>query len=245
MIDILVVDDSLFSRSSVSHSLSGHGYRPILCANAEEALEKLKGLDSPRLVICDWVMEKLSGLDLCRAVRSAHAFPYVYFILLTARTCKVDIAAAVNAGVDDCLTKPCGEVDLVARVNVGRRLLEQLEEIGRQHHHSQMLLAGTPFGVACIDEHGKVVGANPAFSEMLGFSSPADIEGHSLASNLGSRVDFNALLSELALSEGFDAVPVVLQTRDGLTITARLWGRPVTIEGRHLYHISTDFSLPQ
>ncbi len=142
MIDILVVDDSLFSRSSVSHSLSGHGYRPILCANAEEALEKLKGLDSPRLVICDWVMEKLSGLDLCRAVRSALAFPYVYFILLTARTCKVDIAAAVNAGVDDCLTKPCGEVDLVARVNVGRRLLEQLEEIGRQHHHSQMLLAG-------------------------------------------------------------------------------------------------------
>lgn len=244
--DVLVVDDSLFSRACVSRSLSEQGYRPILCADGEEAHEKLQGLNSPRLIVCDRVMPKLSGLDLCRAVRTAHTFPYVYFILLTARNYKVDIGAAVNAGVDDCLTKPCGELELITRVNVGRRLLAQQDEISRLHRHSHQLLEEAPFAIACIDEHGKVVDANPAFSTMLGYPSPRELMGRDLGSTgFCSPSDFHGLLDQIAFSEPFHRVPVALQTRDGQSITAHLWGRPITIDGRRLYHISTDFSLPQ
>jgi CheY-like chemotaxis protein len=244
--DVLVVDDSLFSRASVSHFLTEHGYRPILCADAEEAWEKLQGSVPPRIVICDWVMRKMSGIDLCRAVRKAASFRYVYFILLTSRTCKVDIGAAVNAGVDDCLTKPCGELDLIARVNVGRRLLEQQEEVCRRQRYSRQLLEEAPFAIACINERGLVVDANPAFSAMLGYPSPSDFIGRDLGSaGFCSPTDFTGLLDQIALSEPFHGVAVALQSCDQRCITVRLWGRPITIDGRRLYHISTDFSLPQ
>jgi PAS domain S-box-containing protein len=244
MMDVLVVDDSLFSRASVSHVLSDHDYRPILCPDGAEAWERLQGSNAPRLVVCDWVMPRLGGLDLCRNVRNAQAFPYTYFILLTARNYKVDIGAAVNAGVDDCITKPCGEPELLARVNVGRRLLDHQDELSRRLHHGFLLLQQAPFAIACIDERGKVVDSNPAFAAMLGFAPPAELNGRDLGSNgFASAVDFNALLEQIALSEPFHAVPVTLQTRSGESITPRLWGRPITIDGRCLYHISTDFTL--
>lgn len=244
--DVLVVDDLLFSRAVVSHWLFDHDFQPVLCEDGEEAWERLQSPNPPRLVVCDWMMPKLNGLELCRAVRTANAFPYIYFILLTARNCKVDIGAAVQAGVDDCLVKPCGEFELIARVNVGRRLLEQQDEISRLHHHSYLLLEQSPFAMACLDERGKVVDANPAFSAMLGFSSAMELMGSDLGSRcFCSRTDFTGLLDEIALSESFHAVPVTLKTRDGKSIAPRLWGRPITIDGCRLYHISTDFSLPQ
>jgi CheY-like chemotaxis protein len=246
LMDVLIVDDSLFSRASVSHFLADHGYQPILCADGAEALERLRSHSAPRLIVCDWVMPKLNGLELCRAVRTTHAFPYVYFILLTSRNYKVDIVAAVNSGVDDCLTKPCDEFNLIARVNVGRRLLEQQDEMSRRLHHSHLLLEQAPFAIACLDEHGKVVDANPAWAGMLGFPSPGELMGCDLGSKcFCSPVDFRALLDEIALSEAFHGVPVALQTRDGQSITPHLWGRPITIDGQRLYHISTDFSLPR
>lgn len=244
--DVLVVDDSLFSRATVSHALTEHDYRPVMCADGAAAWEMLQGGTAPRLVVCDWVMPRLSGIDLCRNVRSAHAFPYVYFILLTSRNYKVDIGAAVNAGVDDCIVKPCGEEQLLARVNVGRRLLERQDDLNRRLKHSFLLLEQAPFAIACIDERGKVVDANPAWAKMLGFSSPAEVEGRDLChSGFCSKVDFTGLLDQIALSEPFHAVPVTLRTRAGGPVGALLWGRPISIDGRRLFHISTDFSLPR
>lgn len=246
MIDVLIVDDSLFSRASVSHALSDHDYRPVLCSDGAQAWEKLQDANAPRLVVCDWVMPRLGGLDLCRNVRSRGLFPYTYFILLTARNYKVDVGAAVNAGVDDYITKPCGEAELLARVNLGRRLLQHHDELIRRLHHSCLLLEQAPFAIACIDERGRVVEANPAFAAMLGFASPAELTGRDLASHgFNSPVDFNALLDQVALAESFHAVPVTLQTCGGDSITPLLWGRPITIDGRRLYHISTDFTLPR
>ncbi len=244
--DVLVVDDSLFSRASVSKWLSGHEYNPVMCMDGEEAWEKLQRPTAPRLVVCDWVMPRLNGLELCRAVRTARAFPYVYFILLTARSYRVDFGAAVHAGMDDCLAKPCTEFDLIARVNVGRRLLAQQDETDRLLHRSHLLLEQTPFAIACIDERGKVVESNPAWATMLGFSSPELLKGRDLASvGFTAPVDFTALLDQVALAESFHGVAVTLETRDGQPITPRLWGRPITIDGRRLYHISTDYTLPQ
>jgi PAS domain-containing protein len=157
----------------------------------------------------------------------------------------VDLGAAVNAGVDDCLAKPCGEFDLINRVNVGRRLLEQQDEISRLHRYSLQLLEAAPFAIACVDEFGKVVDANRAFCGMLGFESIADLRESRLGQGVFcSKVDFRGLLDEIALSEAFQGVAVALRTRAGKVISPRLWGRPITIEGRHLYHVSTDFTLP-
>jgi CheY-like chemotaxis protein len=244
--DVLVVDDSLFSRASVSHALTEHGYHPILCTNGAEALEKLQGIEAPRLVVCDWVMPGITGLDLCRKVRAKNPFPYVYFVLLTSRNYKVDIGAAVLAGVDDCLTKPCGEFDLIARVNVGRRLLAQQDELIRLYRHSLQLLEEAPFAIASVDEVGKVMDANRSFCGMLGFESISELRRSDLGTGVFcSPVDFRGLLDEIALSESFHGVPVPLRTRSGEVIKPRLWGSPITIENRRLYHISTDFPLPR
>jgi CheY-like chemotaxis protein len=244
--DVLVVDDSLFSRASVSHILADHEYRPILCSDGAEAWERLQSPIAPRLVVCDWVMPRLNGLELCRLVRAARERPYVFFILLTSRNYKVDMCAAVSAGVDDCLSKPCGEFELIARVNVGRRLLAEQDEISRLHRYSLQLMEDAPFAIACVDEFGKVVDANRSFCAMLGFESVDVLRESDLgASVFCSKVDFRGLLDEIALSEEFHAVSVPMRACAGEVINPRLWGRPITIEGRRLYHISSDFSLPR
>lgn len=244
--DVLVIDDSLFSRASVSHILADHEYRPTLCCDGAEAWERLQSPTAPRLVVCDWVMPKLNGLELCRLVRSACNRPYVYFVLLTSRNYKVDMCAAVSAGVDDCLTKPCGEFELIARVNVGRRLLAQQDENSRLLRYSLQLMEEAPFAIACVDESGKVVDANRSFCAMLGFESAAQVRESDLgASVFCSKVDFRGLLDEIALSEQFHGVSIPMCTCSGEVINPRLWGRPITIEGRRLYHISSDFSLPR
>ena len=81
------------------------------------------------MVISDWMMPRLDGLDLCRRVRALEGRPYIYFILLTAKAFLEDRLAGLGAGADDFLTKPLDRAELIARLNVARRVLTTQEEL--------------------------------------------------------------------------------------------------------------------
>ena len=78
----------------------------------------------PDLVITDWVMPELSGLELCRRVRADFQKSYTYIIILTGNTEQSEILAGLTAGADDYITKPFEPDELIARVGVGRRIVE-------------------------------------------------------------------------------------------------------------------------
>ena len=98
------------------------------------SLGRVEGTGCPQLVILDWMMPLLDGLQVCRNVRNPAerpAEPYVYIILLTAKSQKTDMVTGLEAGADDYLTKPFDAQELRMRLRAGRRILDLLDELVR------------------------------------------------------------------------------------------------------------------
>ncbi len=119
---ILVVDDSRAHRRLLSKSLSRWGYQTVEADSGEEALEICKSTPID-LVISDWMMPGMSGVEFCRAFRDIRAGKPGYFILLTAQTDRDILAEGLESGADDFLSKPFNAVELKARIRAGERLL--------------------------------------------------------------------------------------------------------------------------
>jgi diguanylate cyclase (GGDEF)-like protein len=125
---ILTVDDSAFSRKLVEHSLSGDRYNLFFAKDGREALA-LFAEQQPPLVITDWDMPDIGGLELCRRIRRDFQGFYSHLILLSGNTDKEHVIEGLAAGADDYLTKPFHPGELVARVEVGRRIVELHRQI--------------------------------------------------------------------------------------------------------------------
>ncbi len=125
---VLVVDDSPVYRKLIEHALSSECYSPLFAKSGQEARE-LFAKHSPSIVITDWMMPDSSGLELCQHIRADADRPYTYVILLTSITEKDNIVKGLAAGADDYLTKPCDPGELLARIGVGRRIIDLNREV--------------------------------------------------------------------------------------------------------------------
>jgi len=121
---ILIADDDVTSRLVLAGVLKKHGHEVVVTVDGAEAWDALGRPDAPRLAILDWVMPGLSGVDVCRRARTIESDQPPYIILLTSRGQKTDIVTGLEAGADDYLAKPFDPGELLARVDVGRRLIE-------------------------------------------------------------------------------------------------------------------------
>ena len=118
---VLVADDSAIFRQLVEHSLSRKSYSLLLAKSGREAIE-LFAKHNPPLVIVDWVMPDLTGIEICRHIRRAQK-SYTYIVILTAMSQKAKLVEGLSAGADDFLTKPFDSDELLARVDVGTRVV--------------------------------------------------------------------------------------------------------------------------
>jgi len=126
--EVLVVDDSPVCRKLVEQVLSGHPYSVHFAGNGEEAM--LLFLEhSPCIVITDWMMPDFSGPELCQRIRSDNSRPYTYIILMTSKTEKDSVVKGLEAGADDYLTKPFDPGEMLARIGVGRRIIDLNREL--------------------------------------------------------------------------------------------------------------------
>jgi phosphoserine phosphatase RsbU/P len=125
---VLVVDDSRAQRRILSVQLSRWGYLVTEAASGEEALIACQNTAFD-IVLSDWMMAGMTGVDLCRAFRALPREGYGYFILLTSKSEKAEIASGLEAGADDFLTKPVGSDELRARLRAGERILGMQTEL--------------------------------------------------------------------------------------------------------------------
>jgi two-component system cell cycle response regulator len=137
---ILVVDDSAIYRKLIEQVLSGNGYSLSFARSGGEALQSYRE-NSPSIVITDWLMPDLSGLELCRLIRADQADGYAYIIVMTSNTEKNEIVEGLDAGADDYVVKPFNPREMLARIRAGCRIVdlhvrlnrksEDLEEVAR------------------------------------------------------------------------------------------------------------------
>ena len=131
-ITVLVVDDSRAQRHLVAGNLKKWGFSVREAATGLEALEICKA-QRIAMVLCDWVMPEMDGLEFCEAFREMEREHYGYFILLTSKSETKDVAEGLDKGADDFLSKPVNPVELRARLNAGLRMLDMQDQLIRQN----------------------------------------------------------------------------------------------------------------
>ncbi len=126
--NILVVDDSRAQRRVLCKMLGRQGYNVYEADSGVEALEILDSFHVD-LVLSDWMMPGMNGIELCQALRALDHQKYYYFILLTSKSEKGEVAHAFELGADDFLTKPVASNELRARITAGERILSMEREL--------------------------------------------------------------------------------------------------------------------
>jgi two-component system, cell cycle response regulator len=127
---VLVVEDSAVYRKLISDHLREWSFDVTVAEDGGQASAILEKTDSPKLVLLDWVLPDIEGIELCQQIREAGSSrPYVYVILLTSKDGRQDMLHAMKAGADDYLVKPFDELELKARLMVGKRILDLQDEL--------------------------------------------------------------------------------------------------------------------
>ena len=125
---VLVVDDSAAQRRVLSLHLRRWGYCVTEAASGDVALGLCQDATFD-MILSDWVMPGMTGVDLCRAVRAMPRDGYGYFILLTSKSDKAEVADGLDGGADDFLSKPVNPDELRARMRAGERILAMHQEM--------------------------------------------------------------------------------------------------------------------
>ena len=174
---ILAVDDSDIQRKILRTILTKTGHQVTEATSGKAAWELLQ-TEHIRLIVTDWMMPELSGPDLIRRIRAANWSAYTYIILLTSQDSKDQVVEGLNAGADDYLTKPFDPGELIARLEIGQRILDleaRLADMARrdlltglcnrralyetlQAEYSQAARETRPLGLILVDlDHFKLI----------------------------------------------------------------------------------------
>jgi diguanylate cyclase (GGDEF)-like protein len=135
---ILVAEDDPVFRLLFRRWLEQWGYKVTLAEDGAAAWRQLQSDHRPRLLLLDWMMPGIDGVEICRRVRALQHDSYSYILVLTAKTNKEDTVFALNAGADDYITKPVDANELRARIQVGRRILHLQDELLRSREQLRL-----------------------------------------------------------------------------------------------------------
>jgi two-component system, cell cycle response regulator len=151
---ILLVEDDIVHCRYLQKILIQANHEVVIASNGAEAWQRLQDDDQLRIIITDWMMPVLDGVELVRLVRASNRPHYTYLILLTSKDTRNSLLAGLQAGADDYLTKPLDRDELIARLKIGERILgleSRLQELAT-HDMLTGLLNRRAFGDASETE---------------------------------------------------------------------------------------------
>ena len=134
---VLVAEDDPMYRRILERSLRNWGYKVIAVDNGRRALQEVDAGDAPELLVLDWMMPDIDGIEVCRRIRALRKRVYPYILLLTAKNAKQDLIVGLDAGADDYLTKPFHADELLARLRAGTRILNLQRDLIRAQEQLQ------------------------------------------------------------------------------------------------------------
>jgi len=163
---ILIAEDDVISNKVLHRILSEAGHNVASFDNGHSALEHFRTSPTP-VVISDWMMPRMDGLELCRHVRALNLPEYTHFILLTAREGHQSYREAMDNGVDDFLTKPVNKEQLLIKLRVAERVVRQRQEAEGTIRALARFPEDNPNPVLKVDRDGRILYANRACAPLL------------------------------------------------------------------------------
>jgi PleD family two-component response regulator len=182
----LIADDDDITRLLLSSALTKLGHEVHEATNGREAWDAWHGGEFP-LIISDWMMPDLDGLEFCRRIRAERRADYTYIVLLTSRSGKTNYLEAMTAGADDFVTKPFEKDAFAARVRVAERILRL---------HANLRAANTDLEQRVSDRTAELETALRAKEEFLSRAS------HELRTPMNHILGFAQLLDMDPLDPG-------------------------------------------
>src|SRR5262245_54683388 len=128
---VLIAEDDSIAAKFLTAMLQKLGHESIVTRDGEAGLKEFIAAQPP-VVISDWMMPGMNVLELCQRIRELNLNEYTYFILQTAKSSREDYRTAMQAGVDDFLTKPVNGEELGMRLRVAERIISQRREAGQR-----------------------------------------------------------------------------------------------------------------
>jgi len=130
---LLIVDDETIVRTILSSMIKGWDYEVILAANGEEAWTLLQTIHEPVILLVDWIMSGMDGIELCKKIKQSEKARSAHVIMLTVKSEIEDMVVGFAAGADDFLSKPVDPRELSSRLSVGRRILKYKYELEQRN----------------------------------------------------------------------------------------------------------------
>lgn len=130
---VLIVDDDPAMVTLLTKQLTSAGYTVLSAENGLDALRVLRA-EGAQIVLSDWCMPQMSGIELCQTVRAEEGIGFIYFIILTAHAEKDHVIEALDSGANDFLIKPVHHQELLSRINAGMRIVTLEAELTRQSY---------------------------------------------------------------------------------------------------------------
>ncbi len=156
IVKVLIAEDDAVTSRLLKGMLQDWGYEPVIAFDGNEAWEVLQAEDAPPLAILDWMMPGMDGIEICRRIRENPAPASTFIILLTGKVNKEDIIFGLEAGANDCITKPFNPEELRVRVQAGRRIIDlqselsaRVRELERVMEHIKILQGILPICSYC------------------------------------------------------------------------------------------------
>lgn len=220
--DVLLVEDDMITRRLLTKMVAGQGHDVDSFADAEEAWKAFQEKDYPLLVL-DWMLPGMSGLELCQKVRESPMGPYCVVVIITAMSEPQHLEAVLEAGADDYLAKPVDRELLNVRLTIAERRARDLLEHREAQEQLRLLDAairssseGILITTTDLDEDGpRVVFANDGMAALTGYD-PEELVGKTLLSFQGPKTNQKAMKEMMqALEQGeFFATEVVHYRKD-------------------------------
>lgn len=243
---ILIAEDDTSSRLVLEAVVRKWGYEPVSVDDGESAWTILQQENPPELLLLDWEMPNLSGVELCRRIRDNEKVDPSFIILLTSRTSTDDIVTGLQAGSNEYISKPFNKAELQARLQVGRRMLE-LQKNRRKAEKYKERLQRELQQTRKMEALGQITGAiahdfNNILGIVMGYTSMAvDRFGHEvpekmleyLNAALKSSVRAKDLVAKMLLfTEGGDneIQPILLNEQVAINIERLYADMPKTIK---------------
>lgn len=128
---VLIVDDIADNIKLLALDLEEAGYEVLTASSARDGLRILRS-DGPQIILTDWMMPEMDGIELCRTIRTSDAIGFVYIIMVTAHADEQRLVEAFEAGADDFLSKPVRLPELIAPLHAGVRVVKLESDLAKE-----------------------------------------------------------------------------------------------------------------
>lgn len=143
-LQILVADDDSISRDRVIHQISRLGHQVTECEDGLNTWCCVHSSSPPDMIIMDWNMPGMTGVEVCRRIRQKKSLQYTYIIMLTARSGYENIIKGMESGADDFISKPFRLEEFKVRLRAGERIIRLNRQMRRAHGCLELLASRDP-----------------------------------------------------------------------------------------------------